>query len=130
MVNSEKTKMFIDFIKEYTLNQKQNLLFSIENEEQTTKIENISIQGINVVKYINEFWTAKQRQANGIHEISYRACFKPQLPRFFITLLTNENDFVYDPFLTPLVSRYRFARSAPMSACGPSTSKSTALPMS
>lgn len=34
--------------------------------------------------YINEFWTSKQRQANSLHEISYRACFKPQLPRFFI----------------------------------------------
>ena len=27
-------------------------------------------------------WTARQRQASRLHEISYRACFKPQLPRF------------------------------------------------
>src|SRR5258708_15158534 len=34
--------------------------------------------------FVNEFWTAKQRQAHSLHEVSYRACFKPQLPRFFI----------------------------------------------
>ena len=34
-----------------------------------------------VATFVNEFWTAKQRQANALHEISYRACFKPQLPR-------------------------------------------------
>ncbi|MDR2191926.1 MAG: DNA adenine methylase, partial [Endomicrobium sp.] len=38
------------------------------------------------------------RQASCLHEISYRACFKPQLPRFFIELLTKEGDVVYDPF--------------------------------
>lgn len=48
--------------------------------------------------YINEFWTARQRQASSIHEISYRACFKGQLPRFFIDLLTLPGDRVYDPF--------------------------------
>jgi hypothetical protein len=30
--------------------------------------------------FINEFWTARQRQASALHEISYRACFKGQLP--------------------------------------------------
>src|SRR5262245_55808619 len=47
----------------------------------------------------NEFWTAKQRQASSLHEISYRACFKPQLPRFFIERLTQDGDVVYDPFM-------------------------------
>ena len=49
--------------------------------------------------YINEFWTAKQRAASRLHEISYRACFKPQLPRFFIERLTRPGDPVYDPFM-------------------------------
>jgi SAM-dependent methyltransferase len=49
--------------------------------------------------FINEFWTSKQRAASSLHEISYRACFKPQLPRFFIERLTAANDSVYDPFL-------------------------------
>jgi hypothetical protein len=48
--------------------------------------------------YINEFWTAGQRKASSIHEISYRACFKPQLPRFFIDIMTKGGDMVYDPF--------------------------------
>jgi hypothetical protein len=51
-----------------------------------------------VKKFTNEFWTSRQRQAAPIHEVSYRACFKPQLPRFFIDLLTRKGDTVYDPF--------------------------------
>jgi hypothetical protein len=47
----------------------------------------------------NEFWTARQRQAHRLHEVSYRACFKPQLPEFFIARLTREGDSVYDPFM-------------------------------
>jgi len=41
-----------------------------------------------------------------LHEISYRACFKPQLPEFFIARLSQPGDGVYDPFMgrgtTPL----------------------------
>lgn len=48
--------------------------------------------------FTNEFWTSKQRAAHSLHEISYRACFKPQLPRFFIERLTVPGDVVYDPF--------------------------------
>jgi hypothetical protein len=48
---------------------------------------------------INEFWTAGQRQAHSLHEVSYRACFKPQLPEFFIKRLTKPGDAVYDPFM-------------------------------
>ncbi|MDP7669124.1 MAG: DNA methyltransferase, partial [Alphaproteobacteria bacterium] len=47
----------------------------------------------------NEFWTARQRQSHKIHEISYRACFKAQLPEFFISRLTSPGDTVYDPFM-------------------------------
>src|ERR1041385_4831413 len=54
---------------------------------------------IEVPTFVNEFWTARQRQANNLHEISYRACFKPQLPRFFIERLTGPGDRVYDPFM-------------------------------
>ncbi len=52
-----------------------------------------------VKTFTNEFWTAKQRAAHSLHEISYRACFKPQLPRFFIDRLTRPDDIVYDPFM-------------------------------
>ena len=58
------------------------------------------------VKAFNEYWTSGQRQAHSLHEISYRACFKPQLPQFFISRLTKPGDAVYDPFMgrgtTPL----------------------------
>jgi len=49
--------------------------------------------------YINEFWAAGQRQAHSIHEVSYRACFKAQLPEFFINRLTKPGDVVFDPFM-------------------------------
>jgi SAM-dependent methyltransferase len=52
-----------------------------------------------VPQIMNAFWTAQQRQAHSLHEISYRACFKPQLPAFFIERLTRPSDLVYDPFM-------------------------------
>jgi hypothetical protein len=48
---------------------------------------------------INEFWTSGQRQAHSLHEVSYRACFKPQLPAFFISRLTVPGEAVLDPFM-------------------------------
>ena len=67
----------------------------------TTRLERRGVR-----YFINEFWTAGQRQASRLHEISYRACFKPQLPAFFIERLTQPGDTVYDPFMgrgtTPL----------------------------
>ncbi len=58
-----------------------------------------STGGPAVPMFVNEFWTARQRQANSLHEVSYRACFKPQLPRFFIERLTDSGAVVYDPFM-------------------------------
>ena len=49
--------------------------------------------------FTNEFWTSKQRAAHSLHEVSYRACFKPQLPHFFISRLTSPGDVVFDPFM-------------------------------
>jgi hypothetical protein len=48
--------------------------------------------------YEEELWTSRQRQGNAIHEISYRGCFKPQLPNYFLERLSAEYDVVYDPF--------------------------------
>ena len=53
---------------------------------------------ISVPVYEQELWTSRQRQASSIHEVSYRACFKPQLPAYFIQQLTRAGDIVYDPF--------------------------------
>jgi hypothetical protein len=49
--------------------------------------------------FVNEFWTSGQRQSHSIHEVSYRACFKAQLPEFFISRLTQVGDVVFDPFM-------------------------------
>lgn len=53
-----------------------------------------------------EFWTAKQRAASSLHEVSYRACFKPPLARYFIERFSEPGDIVHDPFMgrgtTPL----------------------------
>jgi hypothetical protein len=56
------------------------------------------VQPQDVPVYEGELWTALQRQASCIHEISYRACYKPQLPAYFIERLTEPGDVVYDPF--------------------------------
>jgi hypothetical protein len=48
--------------------------------------------------FVNAFWTAGQRRGHSLHEISYRACFKSQLPGFFIERLTIPNERVFDPF--------------------------------
>lgn len=66
--------------------------------EPTAKSETRNIGDLKVTYRTGEFWTSKQRQANPIHEISYRACFKPQLPDYFILKHTFQGDTVYDPF--------------------------------
>src|SRR4029079_14899749 len=48
--------------------------------------------------YEAELWTSRPRHATPIHEISYRGCFKPQLPGYFVERLTKPGDLVYDPF--------------------------------
>jgi len=77
----------------------------IENQEQT-KLDNYAIAdkydykiGKNGEKLVlGSFWTNKQRYGNSIHEISYRACFKPQLPNFFLSRYSNLGSLVLDPF--------------------------------
>ena len=66
--------------------------------DRETMIDELILGSTKYSKFVNEFWTAKQRQSNSIHEISYRACYKPELPNFFIDIFTKEGDVVYDPF--------------------------------
>ncbi|MBN2209298.1 MAG: site-specific DNA-methyltransferase [Candidatus Coatesbacteria bacterium] len=54
---------------------------------------------LNVPVFQGEFWTSKQRQGHSIHEVSYRACYKPQLPASFIRRFCRPDDAVYDPFM-------------------------------
>ena len=73
--------------------------FGEATRELQTAATNFEGKPVTVPTYVNEFWTARQRQAHSLHEISYRACFKPQLPRFFIERLTQPGEVVYDPFM-------------------------------
>jgi hypothetical protein len=73
--------------------------FGKKTQVITTESTTHSGQRISVPTFVNEFWTSKQRAANSLHEVSYRACFKPQLPRFFIQRLSAQGEAVYDPFM-------------------------------
>ena len=81
---------FIDEITEFDVFGKNTIMIPFEWEVDGRK-------GL-TMKAVNEYWTSSQRQANSLHEISYRACFKPQLP-IFISRLTKPGDGVYDPFM-------------------------------
>src|SRR5437867_4501769 len=80
--------------------------FGRATHQRLTRCQTYCGSTLAVPTFVNEFWTARQRAANRLHEISYRACFKPQLPRFFIERLSAPGDRVYDPFMgrgtTPL----------------------------
>jgi len=58
----------------------------------------VEVEDAGLRYFVNAFWTAGQRRGHSIHEISYRACFKSQLPGFFIERLTRPGDRVFDPF--------------------------------
>jgi len=60
--------------------------------------DTVQIGNETVPRYSAELWTSAQRKASSIHEISYRACFKPQLADFFIERFSEEGDLIYDPF--------------------------------
>lgn len=64
-----------------------------------TRVETLPWAQGRLKAYVNEYWTSRQRAAHSLHEISYRACFKPQLARFFIERLSRPGDRIYDPFM-------------------------------
>jgi hypothetical protein len=74
--------------------------FTWEGKATVVEPVTITVDGTaSEIPYVlNEFWTSRQRAASNLHEVSYRACFKPQLPRFFIERLTSPGDRVLDPF--------------------------------
>lgn len=82
-------------------NELINNLIKLTNPETAFTLDSIQFTDNkipNIPIITRELWTSKQRQSHSLHEISYRACFKPELPRFFISKLTNKSDVVYDPF--------------------------------
>lgn len=89
------TTDLLSYFQKFTFNPS---LFEEQDSLAKTQIDYIAIDDRKYTRFTNEYWTARQRQSNSIHEISYRACFKAQLPRFFIELFTKKSDTVYDPF--------------------------------
>ena len=87
MIDTKLKKYFSEFTQKYS-----------DVKINKTIINYFETGGIQVPIYINEFWTSKQRQSNSLHEISYRACYKAELPNFFITLFSKPGDIIYDPF--------------------------------
>lgn len=73
--------------------------------------DTLQLEGHSVDTFTNEFWTSAQREGHSLHEVSYRACFKPSLPAFFIERLSKPGDLVLDPFMgrgtTPLEASLR-----------------------
>lgn len=112
--------LFEDSSEPEVLKDPQSFERSLEEfrwEGRATAVVDTAVEldgrGLSVRTFVNEFWTSRQRAAHSIHEISYRACFKPQLPRFFIERLTLPGDVVYDPFMgrgTTLVESALLAR--------------------
>lgn len=92
--NTNKNRSIDEYLTNFVYEEKEDL-FAIDNK---TNVAFLQVQNRQIPTYINEFWTSKQRQSSSIHEISYRACFKAQLPRFFIQLFAKQSDIVYDPF--------------------------------
>ncbi len=88
-INPSLAQTFLDVIADF------------DDHGTTTEVHEASVgSGDPTLTYFtNEFWTSAQRAGHSLHEISYRACFKPQLPEFFINRLTSPGDFVYDPFM-------------------------------
>ena len=85
------------YFEAFVFNEKRDL-FNLDSQIGKTIVDYLMIDGRRYPRFTNEFWTSGQRQAAALHEIAYRACFKPQLPRFLIELLTQESDVVFDPF--------------------------------
>lgn len=79
-------------------------------------VEHLDLSGHRLERVTGEFWTSRQRRGHSLHEVSYRACFKAELPGLFLELLTEPGDLVYDPFMgrgtTPLEAALRGRRVA------------------
>ncbi len=75
----------------------QTLSNILENQPQAVS-EAFSLGGVAYERMVGEFWTSAQRQAANLHEVSYRACFKPQLPAYFLERFAKPGDLIYDPF--------------------------------
>jgi len=67
--------------------------------KRSTGTQHREFAQVSVPVYENEFWTSKQRAGHSLHDVSYRACYKSQLPDFFIHRFAKQGSRIYDPFM-------------------------------
>lgn len=97
MLDARQPKFDFDIPGDENLGTKHAFIEHLKQFDRIgRKTEIITSEGLSY--YINDYWTAAQRKSNSLHEISYRACFKAELPAFFIHELSEPEDTVYDPF--------------------------------
>lgn len=99
-----KAASIIEDLAGFRLSERtQRSLFNDDELEaraaQPALLDSLTVDGVEVPRITNEFWAPRQRQGHSLHELSYRACFKAELPRFFIERLTQPGDVVLDPFM-------------------------------
>jgi hypothetical protein len=96
-----ETPVAVTAVSESSSFESQLRAFTWDGKQTAVQARAVDVDGspLKVNAFVNEFWTSRQRAAHSLHEVSYRACFKPQLPRFFIERLTQPGDTVYDPFM-------------------------------
>jgi DNA modification methylase len=66
--------------------------------DATLVADTVDVAGKVLPRLTGEFWTSRQRQSHSLHGVSYRACFKAELPELFINLYTRRGETVLDPF--------------------------------
>jgi DNA modification methylase len=66
---------------------------------RSSSLDHVSVGATRIPRYTREFWSSAQRQSSSLHEVSYRACFKAQLPQFFVQNYSDFGETIYDPFM-------------------------------
>lgn len=97
MLTSNSSQLGFAFHAEETPFSKRDFMNSLASFNRIGKETEI-FEEAGLTYYVNDYWTAAQRQSDSLHEISYRACFKAELPAFFIDRLSKLGQTVYDPF--------------------------------
>jgi len=82
-----------------TLEKFQEEILSFREFGRPTIVEEFPDPSFKIPVYRNQFWESRQRAGSSLQEVPYRACFKPELPRFFISRLSQNGDRNYDPFM-------------------------------
>ena len=70
----------------------------IERIEEHSGFDVLHDRFMGIDRITGEFWPARQRSGHSLHEISYRACYRPELPSFIMQILPDNHMPILDPF--------------------------------